>query len=304
MVLGMGATALLHYRGEKTMCNRSLMSTALVAVSLAAGLVASPAAAGNAVSFVSGKGSDGGNSCASQATPCRTFAHALTQTNVNGEIKALDPANYGALTIDRSISVIGVPGASIRVESGNALVVNASKAVVNLRGIEIDGAGVATAGIVAYYARTLNIVDCVVRRFANEGVSINGGWDGMSVTISRTISSNNGLFGIDVVPGQKPVSVAIDHTTTNENSSGVRAYPGATVTVVDSIANRNVGVGYLAVGGGALKPTSMRLSGSVATGNQVGIQNLNAAVVQSSGDNEVFGNVFDISGAVAVIPGK
>lgn len=289
------------------MRDRSHISAFAAAASLAACFGASPAvAATNAVSFVSGKGSDAGaNSCAFPATPCRTFAYALTQTKAAGEIKALDPANYGALTIDRSITITGVPGTSVQTaNAGTAVTINAANAVVNLRGIDVDGAGVGTAGVVAYYARVVNIVGCVVRRFANEGVSINGGWDGMSVTISDSISSENGKFGVDIVPGQKPVNVAIDHLTTNDNGgAGVRAYPGATVTIVDSSAHNNGGAGYLAVGG-LPKTTTMRLGRSVAAGNGVGIQNINAATVQSFADNKVFGNTTDISGVVASIPHK
>lgn len=289
------------------MRNHSLVSAAIGAASLAACFGASPAmAAANSVSYVSGKGSDAGaNSCASPATPCRTFAHALTQTKAAGEIKTLDPAHYGPLTIDRSITITGVPGTSIRmVNAGDAIVINAANAIVNLRGIEIDGQGVGTVGVAAYYARVLNIVDCVVRRFVNEGVAISGGWDGMSVTIADTISSGNGKFGVDVVPGPKPVQVSIDHATTNDNGiAGVRAYPNAAVTIVDSFAQNNGSVGYLAVGGFPTMAT-MRLGRSVATGNQVGVQNINAAIVQSFGDNEVSGNTTNVSGTIASISHK
>jgi hypothetical protein len=284
---------------------RSIMPTLVGSLGLVACLGVAPASAGNFLSYVSGKGNDGGNSCAIPGSPCRTFAHALTQTNASGEIKALDPANYGALAIDKSITITGVPGAGIRMgNAGNAITINAASAVVNLRGIEIDGQGVGTAGVVAYYARVVNIVDCIVRRFVNEGIAISGGWDGMSVTISDAVSSNNGKFGVDIVPGQKPVNVSIDHTTTNDNGiAGVRAYPGARVMIADSIADNNAGSGYLAVGG---LPTSstMRLGRSVATGNQVGLQNVNGATMQSFGDNDVSGNIIDVSGAVVSIAQK
>src|ERR1700756_167392 len=75
-------------------------------------LGASPAQAASPVTFVSGRGTDSGT-CASPASACRTFQFAIGQTNVGGEIKALDPANYGGVTISKSISLTGVDGAGI-----------------------------------------------------------------------------------------------------------------------------------------------------------------------------------------------
>jgi hypothetical protein len=292
---------------ESLMRKSSLVAAAIGAASLVACFGAPPAmAAANSVSYVSGKGSDaGGNGCASPTTPCRSFAHALTQTKAAGEIKTLDPAHYGPLTIDRSITITGVPGAGIRmVDAGDAIVVNASNAVVILRGLEIDGQGLGTVGVAAYYARSLSIVDCVMRRFLDNGVAIHGGWDGMSVTIAGAVASDNGKYGVDVVPGQKPVKVSMDHVTTNDNGiAGVRAYPNATVTITDSFAENNAGVGYIAVGGFPIV-TTMRIGRSIATGNQVGVQNVNSATVESFGDNAVIGNATDVSGTLAVVPHK
>src|SRR5664279_2948450 len=79
--------------------------------SLAAGMVAvlvasSPALAVGTASrtFVSGVGTDTGT-CA-LATPCRTFAYALTQTAPSGEIIVLNSAGYGTVTITQAVSII------------------------------------------------------------------------------------------------------------------------------------------------------------------------------------------------------
>ena len=50
------------------------------------------------VTFVSDKGTDAG-ACDSPAAPCRSFKFALGQTSPGGEIKALNPADYGGVTI-------------------------------------------------------------------------------------------------------------------------------------------------------------------------------------------------------------
>ena len=44
------------------------------------------------------------------ANPCRGFSAALTVTDSGGEIVALDAAGYGAVTIDKSVSLVANPG--------------------------------------------------------------------------------------------------------------------------------------------------------------------------------------------------
>src|SRR3954452_17098066 len=87
-------------------------------------LGAIPALALSPVTFVSGEGTNSGT-CASPATPCRTFQFALGQTSPGGEIKAREPADYGPVTITQSISITGVDGAGINTPSGDDITINA-----------------------------------------------------------------------------------------------------------------------------------------------------------------------------------
>src|SRR5450759_891694 len=78
---------------------------------------APPAQAQNARSFVSGHGLDT-NAC-TLAAPCRTLAGAFLATNAGGEIDVLDTAGYGALTINKAISIVNDGAvASVLVPSG------------------------------------------------------------------------------------------------------------------------------------------------------------------------------------------
>jgi hypothetical protein len=61
--------------------------------------------------FVSGLGLDSNPCTVNQ--PCRTFQQAYNTVAANGEIDALDPAGYGALTITHGISIQGHGWASI-----------------------------------------------------------------------------------------------------------------------------------------------------------------------------------------------
>jgi hypothetical protein len=282
---------------------RNIFTSAAVGAIALAALGAAPAMAGSAVTFVSGKGTDAGT-CASPATPCRTFNFALSQTNANGEIKTLDPAHYGFTSIDKSVTITGVPGAGILMSApGTAITINNAAAVVSLRGLEINGRGVGTRGITVIKAKAVNIVDCTVRRFGADGISISPAGGAVSATISNTISSDNGNFGIEFVPGSgASVLASVDHTTTNNNGfAGILVSPHATVMISDSIANNNSIDGFRASGDATSK---MYLARSVASGNGTGIHNVTSATVKSFGDNKVFGNGTEVDGAVLVVPSK
>ena len=55
--------------------------------------------------WVSGVGDDV-NPC-SRTAPCKTFAGAISKTADGGEIDALDPGGYGAVTITKGITIDG-----------------------------------------------------------------------------------------------------------------------------------------------------------------------------------------------------
>src|SRR5260221_13453148 len=55
--------------------------------------------------WVSGVGDDA-NPC-SRTAPCKTFAGAISKTAAGGEIDALDPGGFGAVTITKAITLDG-----------------------------------------------------------------------------------------------------------------------------------------------------------------------------------------------------
>src|ERR1700676_5205555 len=75
--------------------------------------------------WVSGVGDDA-NPC-SRTAPCKTFAGAYSKTAAGGEIDAIDPGGFGALTISKAITIDGGGGqvASVLVSAGNGIVVAA-----------------------------------------------------------------------------------------------------------------------------------------------------------------------------------
>src|SRR5215475_14322317 len=102
--------------------------------------------------YVSGLGNDG-NTAAScpRNKPCRTLAAAYTVTQKGGEIVALDPADYGPITITGPVSIFGNIDALIGVASkGTGVTINAAAGEkVIITNFIISGAGAAdTKGVV------------------------------------------------------------------------------------------------------------------------------------------------------------
>ncbi|MBA3768653.1 MAG: right-handed parallel beta-helix repeat-containing protein, partial [Acidobacteria bacterium] len=100
----------------------------------------------NQRSFVSGVGSDA-NPC-TRTAPCLTFQAALFTTVANGEINVLDPATYGTVFIERSITIDGTGTFAGISGPGNGIIIGINPVgpdvvhTVRLRGLSISGAGI------------------------------------------------------------------------------------------------------------------------------------------------------------------
>src|SRR5437016_10506245 len=123
--------------------------------------------------WVSGVGDDA-NPC-SRTAPCKTFAGAISKTAAGGEIDALDPGGFGALTITKSITLDGGGGqvASVLVSGTNGIVISAGPAdVITLRNLRINGIGTGINGV-HYLAGSLLIVEnCEIFGFTQNGINI------------------------------------------------------------------------------------------------------------------------------------
>jgi hypothetical protein len=228
--------------------------------------------------FVSGHGSDS-NPC-SLSAPCRSFAQALTQTNAGGEITILDPAGYGSVTINKSISIVndGVGEAGVTVTSHtDAIDVSiGANDVVNLRGLTLVGGGVGTYGILFSNLGALNIQNCAVRGFFDGIEVVPAGTAALNV--SDTIVSNITATGIAVQPvGGGTVAAAFNRVQTigASNTGFLMDGSGATgalnVTIANSAATNNVNTGVAAQSLTGKALTQLMVSNSVVSNNGTGI---------------------------------
>jgi hypothetical protein len=135
--------------------------------------------------WVSGVGDDV-NPC-SRTAPCKTFAGAISKTAIGGEIDALDPAGYGALTITKSITLDGCCMVSILSSGVTAIIVNVAAGNANdperrvtIRHITMNGTGssggvgqrTGLKGINIIAANAVHVENCYIQNFTQEGINL------------------------------------------------------------------------------------------------------------------------------------
>jgi hypothetical protein len=144
-------------------------------------LYAAPAHAQATRTWVSGVGDDA-NPC-SRTAPCKTWAGAISKTANGGEIDALDPGGFGAVTITKSITLDGGGGqvASILVAGTNGINVSAQATDVviikNIRfqGLLGNGGSPGNAGVTAIKFNSglrLIVENCEIYGFNANGIDI------------------------------------------------------------------------------------------------------------------------------------
>jgi hypothetical protein len=262
--------------------------------------------------WVSGVGDDA-NPC-SRTAPCKTFAGAISKTAAGGEIDALDPAGYGAVTITKAITIDGGGGqvASVLVAGTNGIVVQAGpNDVVILRNLRINGIGTGINGIRFLSGKDLNVESCYIFGFTTNGVDIAlNQATAASAHIINTILKNNGGSGVRAANAVAPnVAVEISgsqaildavgfeantnsrmvvnySTAENASSDGIKASAGtAQISVSNSDASFNTN-GITATAG-----SSVNVFASSIAYNATCSLNNSAGVFGSFGSNRIVGAV-------------
>ena len=191
--------------------------------------------------WVSGVGDDA-NPC-SRTAPCKTWAGAISKTAACGEIDALDPGGFGAVTITKSITLDGSGTfASILASLVNGIVINAAATdVVTIRGISIDGFCNGNNGINILQAKTVNVEDCVIFRFSTgNGITVNETND-LNLNVRNTVIRDNTLDAINTFTsgGSNAVKVTLDNVSLIGSANGLHARSGSRVTANHSVFSNN-----------------------------------------------------------------
>lgn len=268
--------------------------------------------------WVSGVGDDA-NPC-SRTAPCKTFAGAISKTAAGGEIDALDPGGFGALTITKAITLDGGGGqvASVLVSGTNGIVVAAGATdTVIIRNLRVNGIGTGINGIRFISGKALIVENCNIFGFTTNGIDIE--LAGGKVFVSGTSSNNNGGAGI-FVQSTATTQVSINHSEFDLNAQGVFAGNFSQVVANDVTASGNSQVGFLAANSAGA--AELDITNSMAANNVVGIQagggpnsgtvrvaltsihgNGNGFAVGVNGSQiKSFGNNFNSNGGVPTAP--
>lgn len=215
--------------------------------------------------WVSGVGDDA-NPC-SRTAPCKTFAGAISKTAAGGEINALDPGGFGAVTITKSVTIVGdATLAGVLVAGTNGIVVAAGASdVVTLRNLDINGLGQGLNGILFNSGGDLYVDHCKIYGFTQQGILFQPS-SNSSLFVTDTSLRNNAGGAIYLVPtGSGTPTGEINHVTMDGNFRGLRAEDGANVVIRDSVANNNTFIGFIATA--TSRPVTMTIENSSSTLN-------------------------------------
>lgn len=292
----------------------TLRAGLVVAIVLLGSLVhAAPASAQATRTWVSGVGDDA-NPC-SRTAPCKTWAGAISKTFIGGEINALDPGGFGALTIVKSITIDGggmfastlaggSNGFNISIPTPNA---NDPLRKVVLRNISINGTGASGSvgtntglkGINVHTdgAKEIHIENVRVYNFSTCGICMQPTRTPTQMTISDSIIAGNTADGIVVSPGTVGTSGSANRVTLRDsevygNGDGIRVNNAAgpnkvEVNAFGNLIADNTGAGIKSNGAAS----KVLISDNDISGNGTGLESANSGSIASFGNNRIKGNV-------------
>jgi hypothetical protein len=251
-----------------------------VSLVLVLSAIASAASAQQRV-FVSVLGNDM-NVCTA-ASPCRSFAHAMTVVIANGEILAIDSGGFGPVTVTQSVSIVAPTGVEASITQGtaaqNAINITVPGATVVLRGLSIFGLGTGSDGIFIASANFVAVQSCNIIGFAGNGIEFSLSAPGtLAVSNSTFIANGNGI--VTYGSSNDMALFSIDRSRLEKNGFGLVLFQGSRGAIRDSFADDN-GTGLVvqtqAVGQTAL----LEVENCAATGNAFGISAFGNAGIET-----------------------
>ena len=269
--------------------------------------------------WVSGTGDDA-NPC-SRTAPCKTFAGAISRTAANGEIDALDPGGFGAVTIAKNITIDGTTGAGfggILAAGSNGIIINdagTNTIQVTLRNLSIDGAGSGLDGVKFTSGRRLIIESCTVFGFTSDGLEISpSSGTNFNVTVNNSSFFRNNI-GIRQATSVGTLNCSYDRLNVSQNTSDGFQTTGGTANIRHSVIDSNGGNGVLASSGAVVNatdneatsntngfncasPSTMRLNNNTVYRNTTGVAG--NGTIQSFINNEVIGNGTDVAAGTVI----
>ena len=222
---------------------RAAVACAVVVCALLGSSAAS--ATGLFRAYVSSKGNDA-NDC-TLPHPCRLLPKAIAAVASGGEVWMLDSANYntGPVNIDRSVTILAIPGALgsvVATGGGDAIFIGAAGIKVTLRNLLIVPLGSGNDGIGIDPASELDVEDCEISNMGGSGIAAFDAAATVRVTSTRLRGNNNGVYA------RGAVVVSLDRVTSVGNANaGIYADAGSTVIASNSVLRNNGNNGAYAI---------------------------------------------------------
>jgi hypothetical protein len=294
-------------RKKETPMNKLRFTLTALAIMAFTLMIASGVQAQATRTWVSGVGDDV-NPC-SRTAPCKTFAGAISKTATNGEIDALDPGGFGAVTITKSITIDGSSTGSAGVlnAGGNGAIINITsgtdvKKAVTLRSISFQGAGTGVNGVRILAATGVFIENCFIsgqNGSPGHGITDERTTGGFLEVDNTTITNNTGN-GINVNPSSGGVAIKVHVTNSRSQGntgSGLFLGSNARGTIFNSAFNQNGAAGIFTqqTAGGA---TEANVDHCTVSNNVTGFQANTASSVVRVSNSTSIGN-----GTLGVIAG-
>ncbi len=216
---------------------KKFRSTLIALTAISFTLIISSAAQAQSRTWVSGVGDDL-NPC-SRTAPCKTFSGAISKTAANGEIDALDPGGFGAVTATKSITIDGTQGAGfggIAAASTSGVTINDSAQaspntiVVVIRNLAINGTGNGLRGVRFIAGKSVSIEHCQIFGFKGSpghGVDMANTAGNAQVVVKDTIIEENVGSAINLNPSNV---VNVSATLSLHNSRLSRCANGITMS--------------------------------------------------------------------------
>ncbi|MBZ5591088.1 MAG: hypothetical protein LAP39_02555 [Acidobacteriia bacterium] len=274
---------------------------ALLAPFLMAAFI-SPAGAQATRTWISGVGDDA-NPC-SRTAPCKTWAGAISKTAAGGEIDALDPGGFGALTITKPITLDGGGGqvASVLVAGTNGLVVATTGAtdIVIIRNLRLDGLSQPTTGglngILIVAGANVRLENLDIFGFSTFGVQVNA-TSSVNLTVDNvTISAGPNATatggGISMTTTSGMASADIGNTRIYGTHPALQGRAKSVWSVHDSDLSFN-GVAVKALEAGS----TINLSHCQLNNNATAVQSVSGSIIRVTGSTlRENGTAFDANG--------
>jgi hypothetical protein len=244
--------------------------------------------------WVSGVGDDA-NPC-SRTAPCKTFAGAISKTAAGGEIDALDPAGFGAVSINKAMTIDGGGGqvASELTQGVNGITINGgANDSITLNNLRFQGLSqTATPGLSAIKinsGKAVYVTNCIIENWGVNGIEDVRNAGGF-LEVNNTSITNCTQNGVKIDPSSGAASPHFHMANSNvqgSGSNGLLMGSNVRATVMNSVFSQNVGAGVFAqqTAGGT---TDVNIDQCVVSNNAVGFQsNTGGATIRVSNSTAI-----------------